>query len=213
MQPQIFQQRSEDHIIASAQVFTGMIVSQFQSKFQLPFDLTVPENFLRLTEVADLRKWATGLKEKGHPFLFSRYDVAALLCQHHLKERAPTLLGPDQHSAFISAVFPKIYSWDLNETPRRLTEIEHLLRNHSEDNQLYELKLIRDEWNKIIDTRDEAINLCHQKYELAFDDAFHNPMLEFSAPTFASLADGSICESLTQIREKLLEHQRSRGNS
>jgi len=114
MQPQFFHQSPEDHMIASAQVFTGMIVSQFQSKFLQRFDLTVPENFLRLAEVADLRKWATNLKESEQPFLYSRYDIAALLCQHHLKECAPTLLAADQHSAFISAVFPRIYSMDLN---------------------------------------------------------------------------------------------------
>jgi hypothetical protein len=88
-----------------------------------------------------------------------------------------------------------------------IVEIDHLISSISAESLSYELKSVREEWHSIRVARDQGIALNKSNYDRSFDDAFHNPMLDFYAPIYYDLETGKKPSSLTEIRD-LLQYQR-----
>jgi hypothetical protein len=113
--------------ITRAQDFTGKLISTFSQRYREPLVLTRADNFARLADCVNLIDYEVSGVAREVALSFSRYDVAALLCQHHLKSHLDTRLESDQHHAFIDAIFPKLYSKSGNEYRRMMLDIDNLI--------------------------------------------------------------------------------------
>jgi hypothetical protein len=189
--------------IERALLFTQRIVSDFCEKYREPLQLNRPEHFAKLAHCIDLREWERQTCAREGGLDFRRYDVASLLCQHHLKFYLPTQLATDQHHAFIDAIFPKLYYSSSKEYQRMIADIDHLIGSVPEAELTYQLESVKAEWRGLHDARNKGIALHPEIYNKAFDDAFHNPMLDHCAPIYFDLIRETEPTTLREIRELL----------
>ncbi len=158
------------------------ILSLFQSEFRQPLDLEVPDHFLKLASIANLREWESNVVQRGGRLEFDRYDIACLCVQDHLKRQMPSLLLPDQQHSLVDALFPRLYSMSPEEYPRMIRDLQHLTKTCAEQALTAEFRRICEATDRILLSRDQSIIKDGEMYSESFDDAFHNSLLKNGAP-------------------------------